>query len=137
MGKAMRVLIVEDELSQRMLMQRYLRDMGFCHADVAVNGLEAVEAYTAALGENDPYRLIFLDIEMPEMGGQDALQRIRDMEKARGVPAGAEVKALMTTAHDDQRNVVKAFFEGFASGYLVKPVERQALTKAMMGLGML
>ena len=132
----MRVLIVEDELSQRMLMQRYLRDIEGCHADVAVNGQEAVEAFRAAHAENDPYQLMFMDIEMPVMSGQEALQRIRDLEKERGIPAGAEVKTLMTTAHDDQKNVCKAFFDGFASGYLVKPVEKQALMDTLKELGL-
>lgn len=132
----MRVLIVEDELSQRMLMQRFLRDIDACHSDVAVNGREAVEAFSIASGENDPYQLIFMDIEMPEMSGQEALQRIRDLEKARGIPPTDEVKVLMTTAHDDQKNVCKAFFAGYASGYLVKPVEKQALMDTLKGLGL-
>lgn len=132
----MRILIVEDELTQRMIMQRYLRDLENCHTDVAVTGQEAVEAFTIAHDEGNPYQLLFMDIEMPEMSGQEALKRIRDTEKERGVKPEAEVKVLMTTAHGDQKNVCKAFFAGNASGYLVKPVERPALLKTLKGLGL-
>ena len=63
----MKTLIVEDDFTSRLLLQELLRRFGPCH--VAVNGVEAVDAVTAALTANAPYDLICLDIMMPVMGG--------------------------------------------------------------------
>lgn len=128
----MRVLIVEDEVINRLDLQRMLRDV--CHADVAVNGREAVEAFRLALEQGDPYDLILLDIEMPVMNGQEALRAIRSLEDRMAVNKGGEVLVYMITAHNDQRNVVDAFFKGSATGYLVKPVDKATLLDVVKGI---
>ncbi|GFK93777.1 Transcriptional activator protein CzcR [Fundidesulfovibrio magnetotacticus] len=130
----MRVLLVEDEIAHRLLMQRSLRDL--CQTDVAVNGQEAVAAFELAHKEGEPYDLVLLDLEMPVMDGQQALKAIRSLEKALGVPPGREVPTLVITAHDDQRNVCDAFFKGLATGYLVKPVRMADLRAHMAQLGL-
>jgi len=127
----MRILIVEDEVSNRLLLQRYLR--GLHPVDVVVNGQEALEAFRVAHKDGDPYRLILLDIQMPVMDGLEALRAIREMEKTLLVPSGHEAKVLMITAHNDKDSVVNAFFSGNASGYLVKPVERETLLDCVAG----
>jgi len=127
----MRILIVEDEVSNRLLLQRYLRDLH--QVDAVVNGQEALEAFRLAHKDGEPYRLILLDIEMPVMNGLEALRAIREMEKTLLVPIGQEAKVLMITAHNDKDSVVNAFFIGNASGYLVKPVERETLLDCIAG----
>lgn len=127
----MRILIVEDEVSNRLLLQRYLR--GLHSVDVVVNGEEALEAFRLAHKDGDPYQLVLLDIQMPVMDGLEALRAIREMEKALVVPSGQEAKVLMITAHNDKDSVVNAFFKGNASGYLVKPVERETLLDCIAG----
>lgn len=121
----MRVLIVEDDIATRLVLQRFLRDV--CPADVAANGREAVEAFRIALAEKSPYGVVIMDLEMPEMDGQAALCAIRELEKECGVPPGEEAQAIITTVHYDQKNVVDAFFKGLATCYLVKPVKREEL----------
>lgn len=125
----MRVLIVEDEESIRLVLQHYLRDGHL--ADVAVNGEQALEAFQLAHQESDPYRVILLDIIMPGMDGLDALKAIRSMEKRMGIPEDREVKVLMISAQNDHHCVCEAFFKGNASGYLVKPVERESLLECI------
>jgi two-component system chemotaxis response regulator CheY len=71
----MRILIVEDDFGSRRLMQKLVSDYGQC--DVVVDGEEAVEAFRLAWEENSPYDVIFLDIMLPKMDGQEALRRIR------------------------------------------------------------
>lgn len=127
----MRILIVEDEVSNRLLLQRYLR--GLHSVDVVVNGEEALEAFRVAHKDGEPYQLILLDIQMPVMDGLAALRAIREMEKALVVPSGQEVKVLMITAHNNKDSVFDAFFKGNASGYLVKPVERETLLDCIAG----
>lgn len=121
----MRILIVEDEIANRTLLQACLQDNH--ETDIAIDGEEAVALFGKAHAEGRPYRLILLDIEMPVMDGQAALKAVREHEKTLGVQPGDKVAVLMISAHDDRANVWKAFFQGQASGYLVKPVGRENL----------
>ncbi len=128
----LRCLIVEDEFSARKLTQDYLSDVADCA--VAVNGLEAVRAVKAALEENKPYHFILLDISMPEMDGQQALQQIRDLEARHGIYGLDGVRVIMTTAFGDKNNILQAFNTG-CEAYLIKPIKYEALFHELMQLG--
>ncbi|MFP4643005.1 MAG: response regulator [Spirochaetales bacterium] len=121
----MRFLVVEDDFGSRRLLQVLLAQYGQC--DVVVDGNEAIEAFRLAWEENDPYELILLDIMMPNLDGQEALRQIRSVEREIGVAADDEVKVIMTTALEDPKNVVEAFYEGGATSYLVKPIDKEKL----------
>jgi two-component system chemotaxis response regulator CheY len=131
----MRILIVEDDFRSRKLLQAILSPYGEC--DIAVNGEEAVEAFKMALEENRGYDLLCLDIMMPVMDGQEALKRIRDMEKERGIRYGNEVKVIMTTALGDTKNVSDAFFKGQATSYLTKPLDKHKLLDELRNMGLI
>ncbi len=131
----MKVLIVEDDFTSRKLMQTILSPYGEC--DIAVNGKEAVDAFEAALKSGLPYDLICMDIMMPEMDGQEALKRIRSIEKDRGLRGPNEVKVIMTTALDDPKNVVEAYYKGGATSYIPKPIDRQLFIHLLRNLGLI
>jgi len=120
----MKTLIVEDDFTSRLLLQGILKNHGPAH--VAVNGKEAVEAVRAALESGEPYDLICLDIMMPEMDGQQALQQIRALEEAEGVLLGNGARIIMTTALGDSKNVFAAY-SGQCEAYLVKPIDKAKL----------
>lgn len=121
----MRILIVEDDFVGRKIMHKLLMEYGEC--DIAVDGAEAVKAFDLAWEAGNPYDVLFLDIMMPNMSGHEALNIIRGKEKERGVPLSKEVKVIMTSALDDVKNVTQSFFQGGASAYLVKPIERRKI----------
>ena len=127
----MRILIVEDDLISRFLMQEILRPYGDC--DVAVNGKEALRAFEYARKEEKPYRAVFLDIMMPEMDGQEVLREIRRLEKEEDATGGNEVKIIMVTSVDDRENVKMAFREQ-CEAYLLKPVNPAKLKETLIGL---
>jgi len=125
----MKILIVEDDFGSRRLLQAILKDRG--EIDTVVDGLEALEAFKLAWSDNRPYDLIFLDIMMPNMDGQSALKELRRLEKEMGVSPKDEVSIIMTTALDDPKNVIEAFNQGGATGYVVKPIDREMLFEQM------
>jgi len=131
----MRFLVVEDDFTSRKLLQKILAPYG--EVDVAVNGQESLDAFTAALEEGNPYELVCMDIMMPEMDGQEALKKIREVEKQRGIPGSQEVKIIMTTALDDPKNVVEAYYKGGATSYVPKPLDRQLFLQLLRNIGII
>ncbi|WP_028574390.1 response regulator [Desulfonatronovibrio hydrogenovorans] len=125
----MRALIVEDDMASRIILAKILSEQFEC--DSAENGLQGVEMFKNALQDQEPYDLIFMDIMMPVMDGQSALQAIRELEDKNKVPIGKEVKAVMTTALSDTKNVTEAFFSGQADAYISKPVSREKILNAL------
>ena len=130
----MKMLIVEDDFTTRKILLKFLQPFGEC--DVAVDGQEALVAYKEALASNDPYRLICLDIMMPELDGHGVLKSIRDIEAAQGVAATEAAKIVMTTALGDSSNVLGAF-KGGCEGYVVKPIDKQRLLAELRKLDLI
>ncbi|SDY50606.1 response regulator [Tindallia californiensis] len=128
----MRILIVEDDLSSRKVMQQFLEPYGRC--DIAVDGIEAIDAFLMAWDEEDPYEVIFLDIMMPRLDGNKALKVIRKMEKDKKIPEENKAIIIMTTALNDRKSVNEAFELG-CEAYAAKPINREKLTEVMDKLG--
>ncbi len=129
----MRILIVEDDFGSRRYLQILLQSVGRC--DVVVDGNEAVEAFRMAWEDGEPYRLILLDIMMPNKDGQTALKEVRSIEREMGIDERNGVKVIMTTALEDPGNVVHAYYHGAADSYLVKPINWENLFRSMKELG--
>jgi signal transduction histidine kinase/CheY-like chemotaxis protein len=107
-----RILVVEDNPVNQLLMVAILKSAG-CHVDVAANGHEAIEAVRSL-----PYDLIVMDVQMPEMGGIEATQRIRGMGGDL-----ATIPIIAATAHalhgDRER-----FLRAGMTDYVSKPIDR-------------
>jgi len=130
----MRILIVEDDMTSRLLLRKMLEPFGTC--DVAVNGKEAVEAFRLAHDAEEDFALVCLDIMMPEMDGQAALKAIREIEENAGCLPSQAAKIVMTTALRDIENVTVAYRE-LCDGYLVKPIQREKLVALLKELDLL
>lgn len=93
-----RILIVEDQLENQLLLQRLLKDAGFT-VKIAKNGAEGVEMFQSY----HPH-FIWMDRRMPVMDGLEATQRIRALD------GGKEVKivAVTASAFADQREEMLA-----------------------------
>lgn len=129
----MKTLIVEDDFVSRRLLQSMLLPYG--KVDIAVNGVEAFEAFKLAVDEQSQYDLICIDILMPEMNGQELLKKIRDYEEMTGICGRDGVKIIMTTAIGDFGNIKSAFVEQ-CDAYMVKPIERNKLVDKLKELGL-
>lgn len=120
----MRALIVEDDFTSRLILQKILQPYGEVH--LAVNGKEALEAFCLAHQNKEPYDLMCLDILMPEMDGQTVLKEIRRIEAETGIHGYDGVKIIMISALNDRKNILSAF-KSQCEAYLVKPVDRERL----------
>jgi len=78
-----------------------------------------------------------MDIMMPNMDGQEALRKIRDIEKEKGIKGLKEAKVIMITSLDDPKTAIQAYYKGGATSYIVKPVEREKLLKELQVIGLI
>jgi signal transduction histidine kinase/ActR/RegA family two-component response regulator len=118
-ARPLRVLLAEDNATNRYLITAYLRAGG--HAvEVVANGTEAVAA--TAGGRFD---VVLMDVQMPEVDGLAATRAIR----ALPAPAGAvPIIALTANAMPEDRDACLA---AGMTDYLAKPVEVAALNQAL------
>lgn len=116
----MRMLVVEDDMISRKILKRFLSNYGEC--DIAVNGIEAIEAFLTAHKENEPFDLICLDIMMPKLDGVSVLKAIRDYEEHKFIEKNKAAKIIMTTALSDKQTVMSSYDIG-CDAYAWKPLD--------------
>ena len=114
-----RLLVVDDNKVNRLLLTRSLELLGHRVA-AAENGRTALDAL-----RREPFDLMLLDIEMPEMNGFQVLEQIRGDLALRDVPV------IVTSSLEGLENVVRCIELG-AEDYLTKPVN-PTLLKARIG----
>ena len=107
-----RILIAEDEKTQRDLLEGFLKKEGFLVEAVA-NGRQAIEKI-----ERDFFDIAFLDYKMPEL---DGLQTLREIRKR--LP---DLPVVMMTAYGTVETAVASMKEG-ALDYLTKPIDLEEL----------
>ncbi|HPI21516.1 MAG TPA: response regulator [Candidatus Kapabacteria bacterium] len=129
----MKSLIIEDDYITSQVMQEIL--LAFGEADVAENGFKGLELFTTALVDSKKYDVIFLDIMMPELDGQQVLAQIRRIEEDYEIFGLDGVKIIMTTALDDFDNI-KTAFKNQCEGYIVKPIDRDKIIEKVVNLGL-
>lgn len=127
----MKILIVEDDMTSRRFLSKFLSQYGEC--DVVVDGMEALDAYLISVKEKNPYDLICLDIMMPKVDGVKVLKAIRDFETQRGLLPENRVKIIITTALADTEYVHKSFELG-CEAYAAKPIDTDKLVEVMRKL---
>jgi signal transduction histidine kinase/DNA-binding response OmpR family regulator len=117
-AEALRVLVVEDNPVNQMLVTRLLRKKGHL-VQVAGNGHEALSAL-----QKEGYDLVFMDVQMPEMDGFEATAAIREQERQRGQEHTLPIIAL--TAHAMKGDQDRCLAAGM-NGYLSKPIRPEEL----------
>ncbi len=115
----LRILLAEDNVVNQKLALRLLLQMGY-RADLASNGIEAIESV-----ERQPYDVVLMDVQMPEMDGLEATRRIVAKWPAEQRP---RIVAMTANAMAGDRE------ECLAAGmddYVTKPIRVDALVAAL------
>lgn len=120
-----KILIVEDYEGNIAFLTHMMDEAGIKY-DLARTGLEALKLWGANL-----YRIILMDIQMPEMDGISAVKHIRQIEQEKEQPSRIPVIAM--TAHAFQEDRGKCMAAGFDE-YLPKPLSKEALFTAISKL---
>jgi CheY-like chemotaxis protein len=121
--RPLRVLLAEDNLVNQRLAVRLLEKAG--HSSViAGNGREALAAL-----EREPFDLVLMDVEMPEMGGFEATGLIRRRERE----TGRHVPIIAMTAHALKGDRERCLAAGM-DGYVAKPIHAEDLRRVIDAL---
>lgn len=127
--KGLSILVAEDNEINALLMRSLLTKLGH-RVVIAVHGEAALESWLAANSAGTPYDLVLMDIQMPQLDGIEATNRIRAHEAATG---GHHTPILALTANTLVEDRY-ACFEAGMNGFLIKPLDRDKLDEALAGL---
>ena len=103
------VLVVDDSRTMRLSLTRALNELGFDNIKEAKNGRQALE-----LVLKEPFDLMLLDMEMPEMNGMEVLLALKNNPQLGGLPV------IVISGADQIENAVRCIEAG-AEDYLPKP----------------
>jgi CheY-like chemotaxis protein len=116
----LRILLAEDNVVNQKLALRLLQQMGY-RADVASNGIEAIECI-----ERQPYDVVLMDVQMPEMDGLEASRHI-----TAKWPPGHRPRIVAMTANAMAGDREECLAAGM-DDYVTKPIRVDALVAALL-----
>ena len=122
--KSQRILLVEDTPINQTLETILLQRMGY-EVSIAKNGIEAIEAFSTR-----EFDLILMDIHMPEMGGVEAAEIIRTLEKNQNLKPTPIIAVTANALKGDKERYLAAGMDGYVS----KPIAVDALRHEIKGL---
>jgi len=115
----LRILLAEDNVVNQKLAVHLLGQMGY-RPDVVANGLEVLRSL-----ERQPYDVILMDVQMPEMDGLEASRRI-----CARWPSGQHPRIIAMTANAMQGDREKCLEAGM-DDYVSKPIRVEELRSAL------
>ncbi len=117
----MKILVVDDELVSRKKMETILDKFGKCTG--VATGTQALTLFSKFLKKGEEFKLVTLDISLPDMEGTEVLSRLREIEQDENVREDRKVKILMVTSHADQETVLLSIETG-CDDYIIKPFSK-------------
>lgn len=121
----MRILIIDDDYSSRLIFSKILSNIGKC--DSFENGLEGKEAFIVAHEQNDPYEIIITDLIMPKLSGIDFVKVVRNYEYSKGIKNSI---IAIISGYSDTNNITKKY----DVQWLLKPIDIVELSNQVQKL---
>jgi PAS domain S-box-containing protein len=127
--KRLSILVAEDNEINALLMRSLLTRLGH-QVVITTNGEEALQSWLSAKSTGEPYDLVLMDVQMPQLNGIETTKRIRQSEAGQsGRPTPILALTANTLAEDRS-----ACFEAGMDGFLIKPLDREKLEQALKEL---
>jgi len=117
-----KILIAEDNLVNQEYLKALLKTKGNIQVVIANNGEEAVEYY-----KKDKFDLVFMDIFMPKMQGEEATKLILEYEHENNLPHTPIIALTANALRGDKEKFLKAGFDG----YIAKPIKSEELDNVL------
>ncbi len=117
------ILVAEDNVINQQVALSFLERLGY-RADVAANGLEVLSAL-----RRQPYDVVLMDVQMPEMDGLEATRRIRELASS-DLAAQAQPRIIAMTANALKEDCDLCLAAGM-DDYVGKPVRVEELVSAL------
>lgn len=121
-SRAPRVLCVDDNPANLLLIQTLLEDMG-AKVLAVDNGYAALNAI-----QSEPFDLVMMDVQMPGMDGRQSTEAIRQWESERH---GTPLPIVALTAHA-MANEKRALLQSGMDDYLTKPISERQLAQVVL-----
>ena len=118
-----KVLVVDDNIINQKIASKMLEKIGFV-CDIASDGVEAVNLVELAI--NEPYTIIFMDLQMPNMDGVEATKIILSKMKDRKIKT--HIVAMTANAFTEDKD--KCYDAGM-SDFINKPVKKKDFYRAL------
>ena len=115
----MKILLVDDSGMIRSVMKKYLSDLGMKEFVEAADGVLALKAVIA-----NKIDLIFMDWNMPNLTGLDALKKLK------ANPATKSIPVIMVTSESEKGHILEAVKAG-AANYVIKPFTPAVIKEKM------
>jgi two-component system chemotaxis response regulator CheY len=117
------ILVVEDDLITRKLIQRLLVEVGDC--EFAVDGLDGLQKFEKAHSGGIPFDVILLDVMLPQMDGLTLLKKIRTIEDNKSNDSFHSKIIIMTAKGGNE--VEKQANKYGCDAFLGKPISGKKL----------
>lgn len=127
-GQPIEILLIEDNEGDIILTRKAFKKGKISnHLSVCRNGREGLDFLFKREGYEDAPTpdLILLDLNMPEISGQEVLEKIKQDDKLRVIPV-----VILTTSNSDE-DILKSY-QLQASGYIRKPVDFRQFGNVIM-----
>ena len=118
------VLVAEDNPINQLVTRGYLEKLGVAQVVMTGNGKEALEAFEAS---DEPFDLVLMDLDMPEMNGFSSAAAIRDVEQQEG-RSPCLILALSAHAVDEQAGAIR---RAGMDGQIIKPLSLAAMSRVL------
>ena len=122
----LKVLGIDDNSTNRTVVQRMVENYG-CRMTTVDGGREGIKMLRKAAQEKDPFRLVLLDMQMPDMDGEQTLVAIKSD------PLIQSVIVIVLTSMGRRGDAARLESIG-AAGYLMKPIRQLQLYEAIVAV---